>query len=80
MELENTIKNNSKQLEQLGNNKLNILIDDSIKLLNEYLRKRYSQNVEKKNIYIKKTYIIILSSSMKIILLFLALLTQLKSV
>ena len=27
MELENTIKNNSKQLEQLGNNKLNILID-----------------------------------------------------
>ena len=50
MELENTIKNNSKQLEQLGNNKLNILIDDSIKLLNEYLRKRYSQNVEKKNI------------------------------
>ena len=47
MELENTIKNNSKQLEQLGNNKLNILIDDSIKLLNEYLRKRYSQNVER---------------------------------
>ena len=30
------IKNNSKQLEKLGNNKLNILIDDSIKLLNEY--------------------------------------------
>ena len=56
MELENTIKNNSKQLEQLGNNKLNILIDDSIKLLNEYLRKRYSQNVERKIYDIKDLY------------------------
>lgn len=50
MELENTIKNNSKQLDQLGNNKLNLLIDNSIKLLNEYLRKRYGQK-EKRKIY-----------------------------
>lgn len=56
MELENTIENNIKQLEQLGNNKLNILIDDSIKLLNEYLRKRYSQNVERKIYDIKDLY------------------------
>lgn len=40
MELENIIKNNNKQLNQLGNDKLNILIDDSLKILNEYLRKR----------------------------------------
>lgn len=53
MELENEIKNNNKQLKQLGNNKLNILIDDSIKLLNEYLRQRYSQNVKRKIYNIK---------------------------
>ena len=56
IELENTIKNNIKQLEQLGNNKLNVLIDDSIKLLNEYLRKRYSQNIERKIYDIKDLY------------------------
>lgn len=56
MELENTIKNNSKQLEQLGNDKLNILTNNSIKLLNEYLRKRYSQNEERKVYDMKDLY------------------------
>lgn len=56
MELENIIKNNSKQLEQLGNDKLNILIDDSLKILNEYLRKKYSQNDERKIYDIKDLY------------------------
>lgn len=56
MELEKTIKNNNKQLEQLGNDKLNILINDSLKILNEYLRKRYSQNTERKIYDIKDLY------------------------
>lgn len=56
MELENTIKNNNRQLEDLGNNKLNILIDDSIKILNEYLRKRYSQKIERKIYDMKDLY------------------------
>ena len=56
MELENTIKNNNKQLKQLGNDKLNILIDNSLKILNEYLRKRYSQNIERKIYDIKDLY------------------------
>ena len=47
-ELENDIRNNSRKLEKLGNSKLNVLIDDSIKLLNEYLRKRYGQKKERK--------------------------------
>lgn len=55
-ELENTIKNNNKQLEELGNNKLNTLIDDSIKILNEYLRKKYSQKVERKIYNIRDLY------------------------
>lgn len=56
MELKNMIENNSKQLKELGNNKLNILIDDSIKILNEYLRKRYSHNSERKIYNIKDLY------------------------
>lgn len=56
MELENTIKNNNRQLEDLENNKLNILIDDSIKILNDYLRKRYSQKIERKIYDMKDLY------------------------
>ncbi|MBP3596223.1 MAG: AAA family ATPase [Clostridia bacterium] len=56
MELEKTIKDNNKQLKELGKDKLNILIDDSIKILNEYFRKRYSQNAERKIYDIKDLY------------------------
>ena len=55
-ELENDIKNNSKKLEKLGNSKLNLLIDDSIKLLNECLRKRYVQKVGRKIYDIKDLF------------------------
>ena len=56
MELKNSIKDKSKQLEQLGNNKLNILIDNSTKLLNEHLRKRYSNKEERKIYDVKELY------------------------
>lgn len=56
IELENVIKNNDKQLKQLGDNKLNILIDDSMKILNEYLRKQYGQKTERKIYNIKDLY------------------------
>ena len=45
-----------KQLKQLGDNKLNILIDDSMKILNEYLRKQYGQKTERKIYNIKDLY------------------------
>ena len=56
MELKNEIKDNNKRLNELGNNKLNILIDDSIKILNEYLRKKYNQKIERKVYDIKDLY------------------------
>ena len=56
VELENVIKNNDKQLKQLGDNKLNILIDDSMKILNEYLRNRYGQKTERKIYNMKDLY------------------------
>jgi len=56
MELKNEIKDNNKRLNELGNNKLNILIDDSIKILNEYLRKKYSQKVAREIYDIKELY------------------------
>lgn len=48
IELKNEINRNMRKLNLLGNNKLDILISNSIKLLNEHLRKRYSQNKERK--------------------------------
>ena len=56
MELENAIKDNNNKLKQLGSNKLEILIKDSIKLLNENLRKRYDKNVERKIYDIKDLF------------------------
>lgn len=48
IELENAIKSNKRELENLGNNKLDLLIDNSKKILNEYLRKRYSKKTERR--------------------------------
>ena len=50
MELENKIQINKRKLKLLGNHKLDILTSNSIKLLNEYLRKRYNQN-KRRQIY-----------------------------
>lgn len=46
MELENTIKNKNKQLKQFGDNKLNILVDDSMKILNDYIIMDESSQVD----------------------------------
>lgn len=48
MELEKEIKNNEQRLRLLGSNKLDLLIENSMKLLNEYFRKKYSQKTERK--------------------------------
>lgn len=48
MELEKEIKNNEQKLRLLGNNKLDLLVESSMKLLNEHLRKKYSQKTERR--------------------------------
>lgn len=48
IELKNEINRNMRKLNLLGSNKLNLLISSSMKLLNEYLRKRYSKNNDRK--------------------------------
>ena len=56
IEIENEIKNNTKKLKILGNNKLDLLIKKSLKLLNEYLRKRYNEQTERRKYNITDLY------------------------
>ena len=48
MELEQEIKSNERKLKSLGNNRLDLLTENSMKLLNEHLRKKYGQRTERK--------------------------------
>ena len=56
IELKNKIQNNQKQLRLLGGNKLEQLMSHSLKILHEYLRKRYSQHGERKIFNITNLY------------------------
>lgn len=56
MELENEIKNLKRKLQTLGSNKLEELQERSLKLLHEYLRKKYSTRGKRKKFGILDLY------------------------
>ena len=47
MELDNNIKSSQKELNELGTDKLERLIDKSMQLLNEMLREKYKEKEER---------------------------------
>lgn len=56
MEIEKKIKEKEKRLRFLGDNKLELLTSVSIKLLNEYLRKKYREKTTRKVFNLKELY------------------------
>ena len=56
IELSNKIKEKERRLRSLGENKLELLTSSSIKLLNEYLRKRYKEQTKRKVFNLKELY------------------------
>lgn len=56
MELEKQIKANEKRLRELGTDKLEQLTSASIKLLNEYLRKKYNKGTNRKVFELSNLY------------------------
>ncbi len=56
IELQNKIKSNTRKLKSLGNDKLELLVEDSKKLLNKYLNKKYDKKKQRKIYSMKDLY------------------------
>lgn len=56
MELEDNIKRNNRRIKEIGSNKLDLLIDDSMKILQENLREKYKGRTERRKFDITDLY------------------------